>query len=243
MRRTAPESPGCTICVFGEERLRHLPRFQTLLDRVPFELVAPSQFMADRWKLYFGREELDITVHEIGTVSEAPPESRRPGPPVASADRPRTRCVPRCAGSSQRLGRIPGTRAEECRNGNYRFYHFGDGRYRGADIERHEVSVGESEPLAVVDALRREGIDLAVVWSLWEESFSFTAHEALSAGAAILANESSGNIARVVRMSGDGLVFTDEQELFAAFENELIVDLVRSHVRRGQLPRILYIPG
>ena len=73
-----PESPGCTICVFGEERLRHLPRFHALLARVPFKLVAPSQFMADRWKLYFGREELDIAVHEIGTLSEAPPERGRP---------------------------------------------------------------------------------------------------------------------------------------------------------------------
>src|SRR5205823_445060 len=64
-----PESQGCTICIFGEERLDHLPRFRRMLELVPFNLVAPSQLMADRWKQYFGDDQLEITVHDNGTLS------------------------------------------------------------------------------------------------------------------------------------------------------------------------------
>ena len=70
-----PESPGCMICIFGEERLGHLPRFRHLLKSVPFNLVAPSQFMAHRWKSYFGDDQLAITVHENGQVTVRLPGS------------------------------------------------------------------------------------------------------------------------------------------------------------------------
>ena len=231
-----PESPGCTICVFGEERLRHLPRFHALLARVPFKLVAPSQFMADRWKLYFGREELDIAVHEIGTLSEAPPERGQAGPPAATAEGPARIAFLGAPAVHKGWDVFQELVRRNTASGNYRFYHFGDGRYRGTDIERREVNVVEDDPLAVVAALRQEGIDLAVLWSLWEESFSFTAHEAQSAGAAILTSQSSGNIARLVEISGDGLVFADEHELFAAFESGSILDLVRSRRAESSAP-------
>ena len=219
-----PESPGCTICIFGEERLRHLPRFHTLLDRVPFKLVAPSQFMADRWKLYFGSDELDISVHEIGTLSEVLPVSERAGPPTATREGPARVAFLGAPAGHKGWDVFLELVRRSAAGGNYRFYHFGDGRYRAPDVERREVSVSQTEPLAAVDALRAEAIDVAVLWSLWEESFSYTAHEALSAGAAIVTNESSGNIARVVRTSGQGLVFSDEHELFEAFESESILE-------------------
>jgi hypothetical protein len=122
-------------------------------------------------------------------------------------------------------------------NSSYRFYHFGNGSYHAPDIEIREVSVAQNEPLAVVDALRREAIDLAVLWSLVEESFSYTAHEALSAGAAIITTQNSGNIARIVGTSGEGVVLSDEEELFAAFENGSILDLVRSRRAHRPVPR------
>ena len=238
-----PESPGCTICVFGEERLRHLPRFHALLDRVPFKLVAPSQFMADRWKLYFGREELDITVHEIGALTEAPAESGQAGPSAVTAEGPARVAFLGAPAVHKGWDVFQELVRRNAASGNYRFYHFGDGRYRGTDIERHEVNVVENDPLAVVDALRQEGVDVAALWSLWEESFSFTAHEAQSAGAAILTSESSGNIARVVEISGAGLVFADEHELFAAFESGSILDFVRSRRAAWSAPADFVHPG
>jgi Glycosyl transferases group 1 len=192
--------------------------------------------MVDRWKLYFGSDELDIRVHEIGTLSEVPPESEHAGPPAATREGPARVAFLGVPAVHKGWDVFLELVRRSAAGGNYRFYHFGDGRHRAPGVECREVSVAQNQPLAVVDALRAEAIDVALLWSLWEESFSYTAHEALSAGAAIITNENSGNIACVVRTSGEGLVLSDEDELFAAFESESILDLVRA--RRTQRPAL-----
>jgi glycosyltransferase involved in cell wall biosynthesis len=179
--------------------------------------------MADRWKAYFGDEQLEITVHENGRLSRTPPEI---GDLLAPASGPAriaflgTPAIHKGWGVFLELAQR-GSDPAACR-----FYHFGDGRYRAPNVVTRVVNVVEDGPLAMVEALRRDSIDLALVWSLWEESFSYTAHEALAAGVAILTNTGSGNIARVVATPDDGLVFGDESELYAAIDDGVIPDLV-----------------
>lgn len=231
-----PDSPGCSICVFGEERRRHLPRFRLLLERVPFKLVAPSQFMAERWKLYFGNDQLEISVQENGMLSQRRPERIHVGSSGAPAESPVRVAFLGVPAVHKGWGVFLELVRRNVASSDYRFYHFGDGRYHAPEIERREVNVLESGRLGMVNALRADSIDLAVLWSLWEESFSYTAYEALSGGAAILTNKGSGNIARVVSASEEGIVFGDDQELFAAFEGESLLELVRS--RRAEGPSL-----
>lgn len=225
-----PDSPGCTICIFGEERLRHVPRFRWLLESVPFNLVAPSQFMADRWKQYFGNNQLTITVHENGRLSRTTSRIADAGSLVAQALGPIRVAFLGAPATHKGWGVFLDLARRNAGSTAYRFYHFGDGRYRTPNVETRTVNVLKDDPLAMIGALRDESIDLAVLWSLWEESFSYTAHEALAAGVAILTNKGSGNIARIVAESDDGLVFGDERELFASFDDGLITELV--HARR-----------
>jgi hypothetical protein len=95
-------------------------------------------------------------------------------------------------------------------------------------VEQRRVSVVEAGPLAMIDALRGDSIDLVLVWSIVEESFGFTTQEAIAAGAAVLTHEGSGNVASVVKASGEGLVFGDELELFDAFDSRSILEFVES---------------
>jgi len=85
----------------------------------------------------------------------------------------------------------------------------------------------------MTDALRAQHIDATVLWSVWPETFSFVAHEAMSAGALILTCEESGNIARLARQRNKGLVFRGHDDLENAFRTGLIRDLIVE--RRGGL--------
>ncbi len=223
-----PESAGCMICVFGDERIRHVSRLRELLDRVPFELVAPSQFMADRWKEYFGNDQLAVTVHEHGAVTRDATTTAEPCLGRVPVDGPARVAFVGYPFFHKGWDVFLELVRRHARSGEYRFYHFGDGSSPEPDIEQRTTSFLEGGPHAMIDALRADSIELAVVWSIVEESFCFTAYEALAAGAALVTNEGSGNVARVVETTGNGLVFGDEQELFDAFAAGSILDFVHS---------------
>lgn len=91
-----------------------------------------------------------------------------------------------------------------------------------------EARVSAGAPHAMRDALVREGVDVALAWSLCVETFGFTALEAAAAGAAVLTGPDSGNIAAQVASGLPGRVFADEAALVRAFETGEILALSRS---------------
>ena len=78
------------------------------------------------------------------------------------------------------------------------------------------------------DALEAHAIDVALVWPLCRETFSFTAYEAAAAGAAVLTHPDSGNIAAFVADTGHGQVLPDEAALMALFETGDALTLARA---------------
>jgi hypothetical protein len=80
-------------------------------------------------------------------------------------------------------------------------------------------------------AVAAAGIDVALVWPLCRETFSFTAHEAVAGGAAVVTWPNSGNVAAFVEAGGHGLVLPSEEALAQAFETGDIEALGRA--RRG----------
>lgn len=217
------DSPACGICVYGEERLRHVPRVRALLDAVPFNLVAPSEFMADSWRAYFGDSTLPIKVHPHGSlVDSSEPRPERTEREMDGPIRVAFLGVP----AVHKGWGVFSELARRLSKGDFEFFHFGDGRYYDRGIVRREVRLRAGGALQMIDALRSDRIDIALIWSLCGESYSFTAHEALAAGAAILTNAGSGNVARVVSSSGAGVVFDDEASLYEAFESGDVARLV-----------------
>jgi hypothetical protein len=77
-------------------------------------------------------------------------------------------------------------------------------------------------------ALAAARIDAALVWPLCRETFSFTAYEAVAAGAAVITNPDSGNVAAFVRGGGHGEVVADEAALAALFESGEVLALARA---------------
>jgi len=77
----------------------------------------------------------------------------------------------------------------------------------------------------MVRTLRKLRIDIAVVWSLWPETFCIAAVEALRAGATVLTFKDSGNVAALVKRTGFGSVLDNEADLMELFESGDVVRL------------------
>jgi len=90
----------------------------------------------------------------------------------------------------------------------------------------------------MIEAVIQHQIDIVVCWSLWPETFCFTAHEALAGGAFVIAREDAGNIWPAVQANapGQGIAVKNEIDLFQLFETGEIQALVASSQRsRGTL--------
>jgi hypothetical protein len=111
----------------------------------------------------------------------------------------------------------------------YRFLHFGTRGIGGLPIEHHAVTVTAETPKAMQQALEAAQVDAVLVWPLCRETFSFTAYEAAAAGAAVLTNPDSGNVAAFVAGGRHGRVLLDEAGLIELFETGEVLELARAH--------------
>ena len=76
---------------------------------------------------------------------------------------------------------------------------------------------------AMVDAVRKAKIDIAVFWSKVPETYSYTCMEAFSSNAFLITNEISGNIRQFVEKNHAGLVLKDENDLIELFNNFVLL--------------------
>lgn len=116
----------------------------------------------------------------------------------------------------------------------YEFHHLGSGRRGGLPVIYHKVVSNQKEPDLMRKATAATRLDVALIWSIWPETFCLTAYEAFAGGAAIVTNPSAGNVVDMVNSIGDGVVLKDEAALFAAFESGEILKFARARRRAQQ---------
>ena len=215
-------SAACRICIFGPGRDLHLSAHRRLFEALDLTLVAPSQAALDTWSAAPDAPTPSaVRVHPharlvpTGRVAEAGEGSLT----VAFLGMPSAyKGWPVFTDLAHRFGEDP----------RYRFVRLGSAAAPGAPADHIDVSVTADNPHAMRQALETAGIDVAVLWSLCRETFSFAAYEAAAAGAAILTGPDSGNIAAFTRAGGHGLVLPDEATLFAQFESGAVRHLSRA---------------
>jgi len=110
----------------------------------------------------------------------------------------------------------------------YQFHHLGSGDSGGLPLASRDVRADELRPDRMREAVELEELDVALIWSLWPETFCLIAYEAIAGGAAILTNRAAGNVCDLVAMTGEGLVLNDEKTLHDVFANGDILTLARS---------------
>ena len=226
-------SAACRVCVFGPGRDLHLSAHRRLFETLDLTLVAPSQAALDTWSA--APDAPAATAVQVHPHARLVPSGRF----AEAAEGPLTIAFLGMP-SAYKGWPVFTDLAERFRDDpRYRFVRLGSAAAPGAPADHIEVSVTADNPHAMREALDSARVDVAILWSLCRETFSFAAYEAAAAGAAILTGPDSGNIAAFTRTGGHGLVLPDEASLFAQFESGAVQSLSRK-VRRPEICEIEY---
>ena len=106
-----------------------------------------------------------------------------------------------------------------------------DGIYAG-------VLNNRQDPMAMLNALRQNNVDVAILWSLCKETYSYTYFECYAANVFVVTDENSGNIAFQVLKNGNGKVVGSATELLNLFDND-----ITNNVSKYTLTRELALIG
>jgi hypothetical protein len=222
------DSAACGICLYGPWRPRHLKEHARLFERLDLTVVSPSAPTLELWRARAGLRAAGEVILPHAVLE---PRGAAPIPPAARPFRLAFAGMP--AGHkgwpvfrdlALRLAGDP----------RYEFLHLGGRGVAGLPMGFREINVTAQDPRAMQSALAAEAVDAVLVWPLCRETFSFTAYEAVAAGAAVLTNGDSGNVAAFVAEGGHGRVLADEAALASLFEGGEALELSRGR-RRPQV--------
>ncbi|TAL32541.1 MAG: hypothetical protein EPN98_13305 [Phenylobacterium sp.] len=215
------DSAACGVCAYGPFRARQEAGHRRLFDRLALTVVAPSQVTLDFW-----RAHTDLPARGAVALPHATLKPRGPAPQTA-ADRPLRVAY---LGMPTVLKGWPVFRdlairlAEDPR---YAFLHLGGQPDPSAPAAFHAVVATGDRPRAMQEAIEALEVDVALLWPLCRETFSFTAYEAAAGGAAVITGPDSGNVAAFASDPAIGRVLADEATLLQAFQGGEIVALSR----------------
>ena len=216
-----PTSGACTVCVYGPHRARHLDEHGKLFEALELTVASPSASALATWKgAWSYPAKAELVLPHARLVEAGPMAPIRPGPLRVAF-----------LGWASPLKGWPifqELARKYADDPRYGFLHLGKHGQGGLAASFHEVAVSQESPMAMRDAVARLGIDVALIWPLCRETFSFTAHEAVAGGAAVVTWPDSGNVAAFVEETGHGLVLPGEAALHALFASGEALRLARS---------------
>jgi len=102
---------------------------------------------------------------------------------------------------------------------NIEFYQFGTVKDHHSYIKEVEVDFKKSLS-SMIDALRENKIHVAVLWSVWPETYSYTYYESWAANTFVLCNSLSGNICEQVAINRNGVVANAPSQLVSLLQDE-----------------------
>lgn len=227
-----PDSAGCAICLYGPYRGRQVAEHRRLFEALALTVVAPSQSALDLWLAASDLPHARAIVQPLARLGAAHPAAEpAPGPlRVAFLGLP-------AAHKGWPVFRDLALRFRD--DPRYAFVQLGRRGVQDVELEFQEITVSAERPQAMRDAVEAQAIDVALIWPLCRETFSFTAYEALAAGAAILTHADTGNIAALAAEPGAGRVLSGETELAALFAGGEVLKLSRAE-RRPQPRELIY---
>ncbi|WP_297693034.1 hypothetical protein [Phenylobacterium sp.] len=227
-----PESSACGICVYGPWRARHLAEHRALFEALQLTVVSPSQTTLEFWRAAWA-----FPADREVVLPHARLKAR--GPALTGGAHPFRLVFPGLPAAHKGWPIFKELALRFEGDPRYEFLHLGALPARGLPIDFVETAVTAERPRAMRQALEASEADAALIWPLCRETFSFTAHEAVAAGAAVITNPDSGNVAAFVSSGRHGRILADEAALVAAFESGEILALTRG-ARKARLYDLAY---
>ncbi len=204
-----PCAERCMGCRYAATALQQFQKNQGFLAHIePLieSIIAPSKVAGVNWLKGFEnyRDKLTIREHllQSGKYVKAEPDERMKIAYIGS--------IAAHKGYNEWL-RLRQSLEEQ----NYEFYYFGKNKQAMPGVQKVFVDFQVSASKGMTEQLREYGIDLAFMWSMCQETYCYTAYEALAADCYLLTNDYSGNIADMVESVGCGKVCTSLEECMA----------------------------
>lgn len=228
------DSAACGICVYGEERRKTQAAMRAFFAALKPTAIAPSDVAANIFRRESGCEVREIIVQPHARLS---PDRRFRDAAAAAAEEARMAPVrvaflgyptiakgwPLFAAALARFGNDP----------RFEFHHFSAAPGKSS-AKHHDVRVSADSQNAMIDALIEANIDVAFVLSVWPETFCITAHEAVAAGAILVAHETGGAAARLAAAQEAGFAVSGEEELMGLLEGDELVEAARARRLAGR---------
>jgi hypothetical protein len=236
----APLSQACTVCCYGEERVRHAERMARFFEDTVPSVLAPSEAALDFWLRKSALHHLDHRVLPHARLVMAPTAVD-----IATDGERRALRVAHLGAASTYKGwhvfRELASAFED--DPRYSFLHLGSSGPPDlpGSVRHIPATVTAADRHAMVEAVAEARVDVAILWPLCFETFCYTAHEALAGGAFVLTRADAGNLWPVIARNApaQGATVADEQALFDLLASgglKAVVD--NAQRRRGAL-----IPG
>jgi FkbM family methyltransferase len=215
-------SNACTLCKFGVERHEHSKRIRAFFEAIDVHVLSPSRVTKDLWQERSGLKaaSLQVVPHmELSWVARDTvlPISQKAitigfiGAPVPHKGWDVFASLVKRFGS----------------NRAYRFVILGLSSSPISGVHHVKAHTTGESPDAMIEAVKAEECDFILHWALWPETFSLSTYEAMAAGAYVITNAVSGNVAASVRDYGTGIVLENEDALLRFFEGSDVDKMVQ----------------
>jgi hypothetical protein len=222
------ESNSCFICSYYDIRKKTIPEIHNLLDLEGIEIVAPSEYIFSFWC-----EKTDYHYDRVSIISHARLEWNGYEPVNSDYSQIRVAFV----GSPMFHKGWDDFKAlsDELKNTKeYLFYLLSSQNKRG-EFKWIDVSVSKTDRFKMIKELKNNNIDIAILWSICPESYSYSLYESLSAGCFIITNPYSGNIQNYIKDNPEkGLVLENYDELLEKFVTKEIFGFVKEYQKKGK---------
>lgn len=228
------DSNVCSICIYGQERRNHQRRIQNLFNSLDVKVFAPSAVAKNIWLKKSGLKPASIKVK----------------PHIKLQWRKRPERISELEFAGIKVAFL-GTQAEHKgwstfttviqngRNRDISYFYFGNGQRKLQNLKAVSVHVTSDNPNAMTEAIYEKNIDFVIHWASWPETFSLTTFEAIAAGAYVITNECSGNVAATISKTGRGAILKDQDDLMSFLSGNdgrmgiLLQNRRRSHANRS----------
>lgn len=231
-------SNACLICKYGKTRRIQQHAFSKLFNDYDLEIVAPSVFTLDFWKEKSSFPfKSDKVIPHIILDWDGTEQAR----PINAPLRIGFVGYPVYWKGWETWLKLVDKFSNDVR---YQFYGFTSWSSTSDRMKFVNVSVTKDNRLAMVKALKENQIDIAFLWSLCPETFSFTLYESLAAGCYVLTYKDSGNIQAYIKQNKQrGLVLENEEALFKLFSSNDLDILVKDYQKNGRpLGELSFLP-
>ena len=231
------DSNSCSICVYGESRPQHTGNIARLFQAIDFTVISPSEFSATLWAQSTDLSHLALVVQPHCEIVEKVTRVQTLGffTPKRELKLLRPLRIAFLGHQSEHKGWsvFQDLVRQFCGSPDYEFLHLGTQHEVFLPVGFREVKVTGDNPNQMVEALTREGVDAVLIWSSWPETFCITAHEAIAAGAIVIAPRVSGNVPELIARTGAGIVLDSEDDLFSDFKSGEIAKYLVERSERG----------